>query len=211
MVSAYDAFIRKSLVPESECKKMDKDQAIQKLKTEVKMLSKEELITLYEMSVIENTSLAEENEKLESELAQSKQDYSARMRHNPEKGPNKNWVYEAMKKLDGFAAVNLEEPSPGDLKRVYSAYVALQEDYDALKAELSQRKHDYSANMIHKTEVIVKLEKEIERLKDLLISGRMLVILDEPFWTGIQYTSFRHWALRVDEHFKSSEGVESEG
>lgn len=97
MVSAYDAFIRKSLVPESECKKMDKDQAMQKLKTEVKMLSKEELIALYEMSVIENASAAEEIGKLESEL--------------------------------------------------------------------SQRKHDYSANTVHKTEVIVKLEKERDALK----------------------------------------------
>lgn len=44
-------------------------------------------------------------------------------------------MVEAIRKLDGFAACNLAEPSEGDLERIYTAYRECFEKYMGLKAE----------------------------------------------------------------------------
>jgi hypothetical protein len=43
--------------------------------------------------------------------------------------------------LDGFAACNLEEPSPGDLKRVYTAYSACFDKMKRLEQALELAKN----------------------------------------------------------------------
>lgn len=43
----------------------------------------------------------------------------------------------AIQRLDGRAVVNLEEPSEGDLARVFAAYCKECDEHDAMKAELS--------------------------------------------------------------------------
>ena len=42
----------------------------------------------------------------------------------------------AIERLDGFAAVNLAEPSPGDLERVFKAYSATHDEVLRLRAEV---------------------------------------------------------------------------
>ncbi len=51
---------------------------------------------------------------------------------------NKLELIEMIKKMDGVAAVNLAEPSEGDLERVVAAYAETRAENDRLKAEITE-------------------------------------------------------------------------
>lgn len=80
-------------------------------------------------------------------------------------------LIKAIKKLDGFAACNLAEPSPGDLERVYSAYKECFDELQQMKTEveiLKGAEHDCEVAINYNIELNNKnkdLETDIRRYK----------------------------------------------